>query len=73
MIVFLVRVIVQGLLKPGQVPAHYGQVCKHQPDMYPHFSAKVWGVHPGVYGLLANTAVAVVGSLLQKPETRHGV
>ena len=36
-------------------------------------AGKVWGVHPGVYGLVANTAVAVVGSLLQKPETRHGV
>ena len=36
-------------------------------------AGKVWGVHPGVYGLVANTAVAVVGSLLQKPDTRHGV
>ena len=36
-------------------------------------AGKVWGVHPGVYGLLANTAVAVVGSLLQKSEVRHSV
>ena len=26
-------------------------------------AGKVWGIHPGLYGLLANLAIAVMGSL----------
>jgi hypothetical protein len=35
-------------------------------------AGKVWGLHPGLYGLVANTAIATAGSAVGRPRAEDG-